>query len=96
MFWTCDENSVDNAGIFLLLLSNTHTASRSSLFLTLPSQWIRLGFHKKLGGDTAGTADSNWPKGYSIPHDITLNSKSWGKEECHFLGIAEHLPAHEM
>ncbi|GAB0209839.1 mitochondrial enolase superfamily member 1 [Grus japonensis] len=34
----------------------------------------RLGVHKKLGGDTAGTADPNSPKGYSIPYDIMLNN----------------------
>jgi len=34
----------------------------------------RLGVHKKLGGDTAGTADPNWPKGFSIPYDITLSN----------------------
>jgi len=31
---------------------------------------------KKLGGDTAGTADPNWQKGYSIPYDVMLN---WGE-----------------
>jgi len=41
----------------------------------------RLGVHKKLGGDTARTADLNSPKGYSTPHDIMLSNKSWGKEE---------------
>ena len=33
----------------------------------------RLGVHKKLRGNTAGTADSNWPKGYSMPYDILLS-----------------------
>ncbi|KAK4810900.1 hypothetical protein QYF61_013308 [Mycteria americana] len=28
----------------------------------------RLGVHKKLGGDTAGRADPNGPKGYPIRH----------------------------
>ena len=26
--------------------------------------------HKELGGDTARTADQNWPTGYSIPCDV--------------------------
>ena len=33
----------------------------------------RLEGHKKLGGDTARTADTNWPKGYSIPYDVMLS-----------------------
>ena len=36
--------------------------------------------HKKLGGDTSGTADPNCPKGYSMPYDVMLSNKSWGKE----------------
>ncbi|KAK4828177.1 hypothetical protein QYF61_024426, partial [Mycteria americana] len=38
----------------------------------------RLEVHKKLGGDTARTADPNWPKGYSIPYDVMLNKKLGG------------------
>jgi len=34
----------------------------------------RLGEHKKLGRDTSKTADSNWPKGYSIPYDVMLSN----------------------
>lgn len=30
----------------------------------------RLGMHKRLGEDTAGTADPSWSKEYSIPYDI--------------------------
>ena len=41
----------------------------------------RLRVHKKLGGDTAGTTDPNWPKRYPAPYDIVLSSKSWGKKE---------------
>ena len=39
-----------------------------------------LGVHKKLGGDAAGTADPNRPKGYSRPYDM-LSTWSWGNEE---------------
>lgn len=35
----------------------------------------RLGVGKSLGGDTAGAADPNWPKGRSLPHDIMLSNK---------------------
>jgi len=40
----------------------------------------------KLGGDTAGTADPNCPKGYSIPHDIMLGNIKLGEE-----GTGGHL-----
>jgi len=38
-----------------------------------------LGMCRKLGGDTARTADPNWPKGYSITHSIMLSNKTGGK-----------------
>ena len=53
----------------------------------------RLGVHKKLWGDTAGTADPNWPKGYSIPYDfIMLSNKSWAKkkEAMVFVFLSHH------
>jgi len=34
---------------------------------------------RKLGGDTARTGDPNWPKGYSMPHNIDLSNNSWGR-----------------
>jgi len=33
----------------------------------------RLDLHKKLGGDTAGTADPNRPKGFSVPYDVMVS-----------------------
>ncbi|KAK4806257.1 hypothetical protein QYF61_013401 [Mycteria americana] len=33
---------------------------------------------KKLGGDTARTADPNWPKGYSIPYGVMLSIETGG------------------
>ena len=45
-------------GMFSLLLSSAYTESRPFLLLSaLPVS--RLGVHKKLGGDTAGTDDPN-------------------------------------
>lgn len=35
------------------------------------SEWFEE--HKKLGGNTAWTADLNWPKGYSIACDVMLS-----------------------
>lgn len=34
--------------------------------------------HKKLGVDTARTADPDMSKEYSIPYDIMLNIQTWG------------------
>jgi len=33
------------------------------------------GVGRRLGGDTAGTADPNWPKRYSIPYSIMFSNK---------------------
>ena len=38
MFWICAENSVDNTGMFSLLLSSAYTESRPFLLLTAPHQ----------------------------------------------------------
>ena len=48
--------------------------------------------HRKLGGDTAGTADPNWPKGYPIPYDIMLSNKTRGEvgEGAAAQGLAGH------
>ena len=35
----------------------------------------RLEGHKNLGGDTARTADPNWPQRYYMPCDVMLNNK---------------------
>lgn len=37
--------------------------------------WIQ---NKELGGGTAGTADPNWPRGYSTPYGVMLNNKTGG------------------
>ena len=59
MVWICAENSVDNSGVVLLLLSSASTASKA-FSASHPTPPVRsLGVHKKLGGDTAGTADPN-------------------------------------
>lgn len=54
MFRICEENSVDNPGIFSLLLNGVYTRV-SAPHLTPPARG--LGVHKELGGDTAWTAD---------------------------------------
>ena len=50
---------IDNTGMFSLLLSSAYTELRPFLLLTPPHQRAGWGVHKKLGGDTAGTADPN-------------------------------------
>lgn len=41
----------------------------------------RLGLHKKSWGDRARTAEASWPEGHSIPYDIVLSNKYWGKRK---------------
>ena len=55
-FWICAENSVDNTGMFSLLLSSAYTVKACSVSHTT-SPMSGLGVHKELGGDTAGTTD---------------------------------------
>ena len=53
----------------------------------------RLGVHKKLGGATAGTADPNCPKGYSILYNVMLRNKTEGVKLAGAAiarGLAEH------
>ncbi|KAK4812466.1 LOW QUALITY PROTEIN: hypothetical protein QYF61_026459 [Mycteria americana] len=58
--------------------------------ITQEKKSIRLSVQKlkKLGEDTARTADPNWPNGYSIPYDITLSietGESWPEGGNHCL-----------
>jgi len=43
MVWFCDQNTVDNTGMFQLLLNSDLTASWLFLLLTLPWQWVSWG-----------------------------------------------------
>jgi len=58
VFWICAENSAGSTGMLSVLLSSAYTAARPSLRLISSRQQGGLGVHKRLGGDTAGTADS--------------------------------------
>jgi len=55
MFWICDENSVDNTGMFQILMNILTQCQRLFCFSPTPPA-RRLWVHKKLGGDTARTA----------------------------------------
>jgi len=46
---------------------------------------------KELGGDTTGTADSNWPKGYSMLDDVMFSTKYWGRGRRGCRGLASKL-----
>jgi len=87
MFWICDENGVGNTGMFYLLLNSVHALSRTLVFLILTSPVSRLGVHKKLGGDTTGTADPNQQKGYSILYEVMLSKKSSVEEGVQSYGV---------
>lgn len=62
--------------MFWLQLISAGTGSRLFLFRSKES---RLGVGKRLGGDTAGTANRNRSNGYPTPNDIALSNKSTGK-----------------
>ena len=55
---------------------------------------------KKFGGGTAGTADPNWPKGYSMPYNIMPSNKTGLEEEgvgaalASKVAIAQRLVGH--
>lgn len=65
IFWICDENSLENRGVFILLLSRVYTASRLFLFLNPSHQrggWgcpRRLGVPKEVGGRHSQDSDPN-------------------------------------
>ena len=54
MFWICAENSVDNSGMFSLLLSSAYTASRPFLLLTPPHQRVGWGCTRSWEGTQLG------------------------------------------
>ena len=63
------ENHVDNTLMVLVVAKQClYQVKDFSASHAQPAR--RLEGHKELGGDTAGTADPNCPKGYSIPYDV--------------------------
>ncbi|KAK4827647.1 hypothetical protein QYF61_020419 [Mycteria americana] len=60
----------------------------------------RLRVSKKLEGDTAGTADLNWLKGWSIPYNVMLSNKNCGRGRrklgilASTVAIAQRLAGH--
>ena len=62
MFWICAVNSVDNAEVFLLLLSSAYTESRSFLLLTPPHQQIGWGCTRSWEGTQLGQLTPTDPR----------------------------------
>ena len=54
MFWICAGNSVDNTGVFWLLLSSAYTESRPFLLLTPPHQRVGWGGTRSWKGTQLG------------------------------------------
>lgn len=55
------------------------TATRTLLFtLSASLQARRLGVGKMQRGDTAGTGEPNWPKGYYTSYNVMLSNKTGG------------------
>jgi len=72
MFWICAGNSIDNTGMFLLLLSSTYAESGPFLLLTLPQQ--------RGGWGGTGSQERTW-LGQLTPADVTLSVQIWGEKE---------------
>lgn len=79
LFWICDENSVDNSGMFQLLLSSAlHTIKAFSASQINPPL-SRLEMHKELGGmqlEQCTPADQR-----DTPHHMMRSAIKTGDEE---------------
>jgi len=51
----------------------------SFLLLCPPLPLGRLRVCKRLKGNTARTADPNWPKAYSLLYNVMLSNKKWDR-----------------
>ena len=69
MVWICAGNSVDNTGMFLLLLTGAYTASRPFLLLTPPHQWVGWGGTSSWEGTQPGQLTPTDPR--HIPDHMT-------------------------
>jgi len=55
-----------------------HSIKTFSLSHSAPTPATRQTVGKKLGADTARTADMNGPKRHSMPSKVMLSNKNWG------------------
>lgn len=90
MFWVCGQNCVDVRDGFVTAEQGPPKPRAVVLPLTIPPAG-RLEVHKKLEGDTAGTADPTDPR--DVPYHkvscsaLTLSNLKLGEEE----GREEHF-----
>lgn len=75
------------------LLSRACKALRINFYVTLSSPVCRLGVNKMLEGETARTADLDWPKEYSITCNVMGSSKNWGTSPSK-VAVAQRLSGH--
>ena len=69
MSWVQYVKNVDNSPMFSAVAEQClYQVKDFSASHAQPAR--RLEGHRELGGDTARTADPNWPKEYSIPYDV--------------------------
>lgn len=72
VFCICTDTGLIIQGYFSHLRAE-FTDPQGLFFLTPYHQQGGWKGHKELGRDTAGTAGSGWPQGYSLPQDIMLS-----------------------
>jgi len=70
--WRSQGYGVGDTPVVWLLPSSACTVWGLCLSFCPPPGSI-LGGGKRLGGETRGTADPNWPKEYSVPCDMLLS-----------------------
>jgi len=81
MFWICDQNSVDNIGMFKILPSSSYTESRPFLLLTPPHQQAGWGCTRGWEGTQLGQLTPKDQR--DMPYNMMSCSivKSCGKKE---------------
>lgn len=57
MLWICDENRIDNTGMFVVIAEWCLSSAKAFSASHPPLPGGRLGMGKKLGLDSTGTAD---------------------------------------
>ena len=95
MFWICDENSVDNTGMFSLLLSSAYTESRPFLLLKPPHQRVGWGCTRGREGTQPGQLTPTDQR--AIPYHMTSCSayKAGGRRrKGGTLGVMVFLKPH--
>lgn len=77
-FISVGQSCVYSTPMFQLWLNSGCTASRPTLFLTLPLRITHHGSEQEPSGDTAGTADLKWTNRCSLTHNSMFSSNICG------------------